>query len=215
LEVPALSIKERRVPRKYVILLVLSLGVVVLDHWTKYLAVRELTHRFQGQDTLSERLSSLYGKPVPEPGLDGYHYRPRRIVTVSDSFFRFRYAENPGAAFSLFGDLPRHVRGPLFHFISLGAVVFILAYYARLSASDPTQRWALYGLPLVLGGAVGNYMDRLARGFVIDFLEAHWFHRAYWPAFNVADMAICVGVGMLLVDGFVRKERPAEVGARA
>ena len=60
----------------------------------------------------------------------------------------------------------------------------------------------------MLGGAIGNYIDRLARGFVIDFLEAHWMEQAYWPAFNVADTAIVIGVGLLVIDSFVRKEEP-------
>ena len=60
----------------------------------------------------------------------------------------------------------------------------------------------------MLGGALGNYIDRLARGFVVDFVQAHWKDQAYWPSFNVADMAICVGVGMLILDAFVRKEPP-------
>ncbi len=64
-----------------------------------------------------------------------------------------------------------------------------------------------------MGGAVGNWVDRLARGFVIDFLEAHWYNKATWPNFNVADAAIVVGVGLLMVDAFVRKEQPAEAKA--
>jgi signal peptidase II len=63
----------------------------------------------------------------------------------------------------------------------------------------------------VLGGALGNYVDRIARGFVIDFLEAHWFDKAAWPSFNIADAAICVGVGMLVVDAFVRREEKVAV----
>jgi signal peptidase II len=104
--------------------------------------------------------------------------------------------------------LPEHLRGPLFHLVSLGAVALIAFYFSRLTGAAK-ERWAKVGLPLVLGGALGNYLDRLSRGFVIDFLEAHWFERAYWPAFNVADSAICVGVGLLVIDSFVRKETPA------
>jgi signal peptidase II len=63
----------------------------------------------------------------------------------------------------------------------------------------------------VLGGALGNYLDRLARGFVIDFIEAHWHERATWPSFNVADSCIVVGVGLLLLDGLLRRESKAEV----
>lgn len=195
-------------PRKYVILLAICLSVIALDQWTKWVAVDELTTRFEGQETFGQRADAFLS--TPEPGAYGLHYRPKRVVVLSEDFFRFRYAENTGAAFSLFGDLPKNVRGPFFHLITLGAVALILLYFRRLDGADPTHRWAIWGLPLVLGGAIGNYIDRLARGFVIDFLEAHWFHRAYWPAFNVADMAIVVGVGLMLVDGFLRKDVPAE-----
>ncbi|HSP80110.1 MAG TPA: signal peptidase II, partial [Myxococcaceae bacterium] len=110
----------------------------------------------------------------------------------------------------LFGDLPPAVRGPLFHVVSLGAVALILWFVGTLSGRNPKERWALWGAPLVLGGAIGNYIDRLARGFVIDFLEAHWYDKAAWPSFNVADMAIVAGVGLLMVDAFVRKDKAEE-----
>jgi len=197
------------VPRKYLLLLSVALGVIVLDQWTKYLVVRELTTRFDDQPTLSERLSAMYGEPPPL-GYDGLHFRSKRHIEISPSLFRLRYAENPGAAWGLFRGLPPHIRGPLFHLVSLGAVVFITWYFSKLSGKDPKERWALWGLPLVLGGALGNYIDRLARAFVIDFLEAHWYDKAAWPSFNVADSAIVVGVGLLLVDAFVRKETHTE-----
>ncbi|PTL84600.1 signal peptidase II [Vitiosangium sp. GDMCC 1.1324] len=196
-------------PRKYLLLLTVALGVIVLDQWTKYLVVRELTTRFDDRPTLGERLSAMYGEPPPQ-GFDGLHYRSKRYIEVSPSFFRLRYAENPGAAWGLFRSLPPNVRGPLFHVVSIGAVVLITWYFTRLSGKDPKERWALWGLPLVLGGAIGNYIDRLARAFVIDFLEAHWYDKATWPSFNVADSAIVLGVGLLLVDAFVRKETPKE-----
>lgn len=201
-------------PRKYVILIAVALGVIVLDQWTKYLVVRELTSQMQGQETLGGRLGAMFGEPPPQ-GFDGLHYRSRRSIEVADSFFRLRYAENPGAAWGMFRSLPPAQRAPLFHVVSLGAVVLIVFYFRKLSGSDPEEKWALWGLPLVLGGALGNYIDRLARGFVIDFLEAHWFDKAAWPSFNVADAAICVGVGLLLVDAFVRKEKPAPAQSKA
>jgi signal peptidase II len=89
-------------------------------------------------------------------------------------------------------------------------VILIGYYFSKLSGKDPAEKWAQWGLSLVLGGALGNYIDRLARGFVVDFIQAHWKDQAYWPSFNVADMAICVGVGMLILDAFVRKEQPAQ-----
>jgi len=193
-------------PRKYIVLLVVTLGIIALDQWTKYLVVRDFTILFDGVPTLGERLRAMYSSAPPE-GLDGMHYHPKRSLTISEDFFRIRYAENPGAAWGLFRNLPEDVRGPLFHVVSIGAVILISYYFMKLSGSDPAEKWALWGLPLVLGGAIGNYVDRLARGFVVDYLEAHWYDKASWPVFNIADSAICVGVGMLVLDAFVRREK--------
>lgn len=196
--------------RKYLFLLTVTLGLVALDQWTKYAIVGALTTRFDGRESTGERLKAMYGEPPP-PGLDGRHFRPKRSIEVSEAFLRLRYEENPGAAWGLFRDLPPHVRGPLFHVVSLGAVLLIGFYFSKLSGKDPAEKWARWGLALVLGGALGNYIDRIARGFVVDFLQAHWKDQAYWPSFNVADIAICVGVGLLILDAFVRKEeKPAE-----
>lgn len=189
--------------RKYVWLASIALAVLVVDHWTKWLVLDRLTTAFDGAPS---KLSVYLGK-APAPGYDGYHYRPKEQVVLSDDFFRLRYAENPGAAFGLFGNVPEQYRGPLFHLVSIGAVIMIGYYFSKLRG-EKNEVWARWGLPLVLGGALGNYVDRLARGFVIDFLEAHWFEKAYWPAFNVADTAIVVGVGLLVIDSFVRKEEP-------
>ena len=192
-------------PRKYLLLVIITLGVIALDQWTKYFVVGELTTRFDGLGSTGERLSAMYGEPPPL-GVDGRHFRSKRSVELSESFLRLRYEENPGAAWGLFRNLPPNLRGPLFHLVSIGAVVLIGYYFSKLSGTNPAEKWALWGLCLVLGGALGNYIDRLARGFVVDFIQAHWMDKAYWPSFNVADMAICVGVGMLILDAFVRKE---------
>lgn len=189
--------------RKYVWLAAIALVVIGLDQCTKFLVLDKLTTAFDGAPS---RLAVYFGA-APAPGFDSYHFRPKEHVVLSDDFFRFRYAENPGAAFGLFRTVPEHLRGPLFHLVSIGAVIMIAFYFSKLKG-EKNEVWARWGLPLVLGGAIGNYIDRLARGFVVDFLEAHWFDKAYWPAFNVADSAIVVGVGLLVIDSFVRKEEP-------
>lgn len=200
--------------RKYALLAGLTLAVLAIDHLTKYTVLAELTTALDGDITVSAKLSR-YFSDAPSVGFDGFHYRQKRSITLSENFFRLRYAENPGAAFGLFRNLPEHLRGPLFHVVSLGAVILIGFFYTKLTGQDPQEKWALWGLPLVLGGAIGNYIDRLARGFVIDFLEAHWFDKMAWPSFNVADTAICVGVGLLVVDSFVRKETKARLEVKA
>ncbi len=187
--------------RKYGWLAIVALIIIVADQYTKYVVLEKLTTAL---DVTPDKLRVFFGS-APEMGLDGLHFRSKAPIVLSSDFFRFRYAENPGAAFGLFRTLPENLRGPLFHLVSIGAVVLIGFYYSKLTGAK-NEKWAKWGLPLVLGGAIGNYMDRLARGFVIDFLEAHWFDKAYWPAFNVADSAIVVGVGLLVIDSFVRKE---------
>jgi len=196
--------------RKLTTLLLIALAVVVVDQAVKYWMVEELTTRFDALPTVGARLGALYGTPPPE-GFDGLHFRPKRSITITPNYLRIRYAENTGAAFGLFRGLPPAFRGLLFHLVSLSAVVLITLYYLRLSATAPEERFVRLGLALVLGGAVGNYVDRLARGFVVDFVEAHWHDRASWPSFNVADSCIVVGVGLLLLDGLVRRERKVEV----
>ena len=196
--------------KKYGWLAIIALTIIIADQVTKFVVLEKLTTAF---DSAPNKVSVFFGS-APEMGLDGLHYRPKEAVVLSSDFFRFRYAENPGAAFGLFRNLPENLRGPLFHVVSLGAVILIAFYFSKLTGAA-NEKWAKWGLPLVLGGAIGNYMDRLARGFVIDFLEAHWFDKAYWPAFNVADSAICVGVGLLVIDSFVRKEVKTPLRATA
>jgi signal peptidase II len=204
------------VPRKYLILVVLSGGVLFLDQWTKFWVVDNLTTYLDNRRDPGSKLRAMYSSAPPSAWADSLHFQQKRFITVKPDYLRIRYAENSGAAWGLFRNLPESVRTPFFHVVSIVAIILILFYFRRLSVSDRSDRWMLWGLPLVLGGAVGNYVDRLARGFVIDFIEAHWHDRATWPSFNVADMAICVGVGLLLFDSFLRREkRPAKASPAA
>ncbi|MBL8949826.1 MAG: signal peptidase II [Myxococcaceae bacterium] len=197
--------------KKWVLLIAVASVVIVLDQWSKYVVLRELTTAFDASDAFGERLH-IFTSDAPSPGFDGYHFRQKRTVTVSESFMRLRYAENPGAAFGLFRGLPDGLRGPLFHLVSIGAVFLILHYFRKLNGSKE-EVWAVAGLPLVLGGAIGNYLCRLSRSFVIDFIDAHWKDdpSLVWPSFNIADSAIVVGVGLLVIDSFVRKENNKKV----
>jgi signal peptidase II len=191
--------------RKYLWLLAVAVAVIAVDQWTKFLVLRDLTTAL---DTAPSHAAVFYGA-APEVGFDGYHFRSKEQVVLNESFMRLRYAENPGAAFGLFRSLSESARGPLFHLVSIGAVILIGFYFSKLTGAA-NERFVRVGLPLVLGGAIGNYIDRLARGFVIDFMEPVWNAKPWWPAFNVADSAIVVGVGLLLIDSFVRKEaKPA------
>ena len=113
-------------------------------------------------------------------------------------FFQFTYVRNTGASFSFLAQAGGWQRW-LFAGIAIAASVAILFWLKQLSKE---RRWEAAGWALVLGGALGNLIDRIAYGYVIDFLDAFYRHW-HFPAFNVADSAITVGVGVLLVDALI------------
>jgi signal peptidase II len=117
------------------------------------------------------------------------------------SFFNFVRAHNTGAAFSFLAGADGWQR---WFFIGLGAVaaVFIVWLLARHGG----QRMFGWALSLILGGAVGNVIDRVLHGHVVDFLQFHW-GGAYFPSFNVADSAITIGAILLVLDELLRVRR--------
>lgn len=186
-------------PRKWKLLAAAAAGTVVLDQATK-LAV---TRYFGGEEGST--------------------------LEVLPGWFDLILTHNPGAAWGVLGGIqPDSLRILVFVLISIGAIgmVLWLAWKAK-----PGQRAIVWSAGLVLGGAVGNLIDRVRLGRVIDFLDVYthapWFsnlmetvgkdpcHPAYgchWPAFNIADIAITIGVVLLATDGmFTRKpkESPA------
>lgn len=119
-------------------------------------------------------------------------------------------AKNRGGAWGLLQSTSENVRRPFFLLVSVAAIAFIVSLYRRLLHTQRALKW---GLPLVLGGALGNVYDRIRYGHVIDFIDAHgvWKDQPHhWPTFNVADIAICVGVGLMAVDMFSSK-RPKRI----
>ena len=124
-------------------------------------------------------------------------FRPGEQRPITD-FFSLTLAFNTGAAFSFMrdaGNWPRYV----FSAIAIAASVLIVWLLRRGG-----EAWYCAGLALILGGALGNLVDRIALGHVIDFLLLHWEHW-YYPAFNVADSAITVGAALLILDSFRRR----------
>ncbi len=117
----------------------------------------------------------------------------------------FILAKNRGGAWGLLQSTNENVRRPFFLLVSAAAIAFIVTLYRRLL---PTQRALKWGLPLVLGGALGNVFDRIRYGHVIDFIDIHVLYQGvdhHWPTFNVADIAICVGVGLMAIDMFTSR----------
>jgi signal peptidase II len=123
-------------------------------------------------------------------------------------------AKNRGGAWGFLQHQPEKVRKPFFVMVSIVAILLLVGLYRRVHPQQKALKW---GLPLVFGGAVGNLVDRIRYGHVIDFIDvqATWKGMAHhWPTFNVADIAICVGVGLMAVDMFTpRKLDPSDAFA--
>ncbi|MGQ0505967.1 MAG: signal peptidase II [Myxococcaceae bacterium] len=188
---------------KYALLLALGVLTVAADQVSKYLAVARLTTAMQAKSTLSERIHTFYDQKNPPA---------RHSHSVVPSYWDFRYVENPGAAWGMLADLPPRVREPFFHVVSLLAIAFIGWLFRGVDAG---QRLLQVALSLVMGGALGNVIDRVCRGYVIDFIDWHWRSNAQlrWPTFNVADAAICVGVTLMLLESLRARNRAPEVAA--
>ena len=139
----------------------------------------------------------LYTKHLVQQAFD---YGDRQTVT---SFFELVRFHNEGAAFSFLADAGGWQKW-FFTAVSVVAVVVI----TYLIIKNLHNKLFCFGLALVLGGAIGNLYDRVTLSYVVDFLYFH-VNDFYWPAFNVADTAICVGVALLLWDSFKQDKKDA------
>lgn len=165
--------------------------------------------------------SDIVTKLWAEKKLEGYP----GYVNVLDNHLMFVLAKNKGGAWGLLQGQSENVRRPFFLLVSVAAIAFIVTLYRRLQPSQHALKW---GLPLVLGGALGNVFDRIRYGFVIDFIDyrADWIKKLneliqkkypahivtdHWPTFNVADIAICVGVALMAIDMLTSRRGPKKV----
>ncbi len=122
-------------------------------------------------------------------------------VEIIPGFLNLTYIRNPGAAFGLLGNIDPSTAFLIFSSATALAVVALGYLYFATSPGMALTRW---GIALVLGGAVGNLIDRLRLREVIDFIDIHW-GSYHWPAFNVADSAITIGVAFILIETLFRK----------
>ena len=122
-------------------------------------------------------------------------------IPIIENFFNITYVRNKGAAFSFLSNASWRI--PFFITVSLVASAVILIAFRRMRDD---QELAQLSLAMVFSGAVGNLIDRVRLGEVIDFLDVHWYAH-HWPAFNVADSLICVGVFLLAVDMLLEDRR--------
>jgi signal peptidase II len=149
---------------------------------------------------------------------------PLEPLVIIEGHLNFALAYNRGGAWGLLQNASETLRRPFFLVVSLAAIAFIVSLYGKLLPGQRALRW---GLPLVLGGALGNLADRVTRGSVVDFIDyraewvqsmneliaklaSSWHVTDHWPTFNVADISICVGVGLMAVDMLTSGRRNAE-----
>lgn len=154
---------------------------------------------------------------------------PLDPMVLVEHHLNFALAYNRGGAWGLLQNASESLRRPFFLLVSMAAIAFIVSLYAKLQPGQRALRW---GLPLVLGGALGNLADRVTRGSVVDFIDyradwvqsmneliarvvSGWNITDHWPTFNVADISICVGVGLMAVDMLTAGRRNAEAHASA
>ena len=125
-------------------------------------------------------------------------------IKMIEGYFSLTYVRNQGAAFGIFNQAQPTFREIFFLSIPPIAVFVILLFLYNLPETETLE---IYALSLISGGAIGNYIDRLRFGYVVDFLDFHIKNFYSWPVFNVADSAIVVGVGILSILMFSKKKQ--------
>lgn len=161
--------------RKYWVFLIFCIGILFLDQWTKSLVVQNLPP-----------------------------YQRREVI---HGFFNLIHMRNPGGAFGIFGGERDGIGSLFFIGISLTAILAIIYIFIRLREGE---KILVLSFSLILSGAIGNLVDRLRYGEVVDFLQFYlpflpWQIFNPWPTFNVADSAICVGIGLMALE-FLKRD---------
>ncbi len=165
--------------RKYWVLLIVCIGVLLLDQWTKHLVQENLP---------------LY-----------------QAVEMIPGFFNLVHVRNTGGAFGIFGGRGGGLASILFVVVSVVAIGSILFFFFKAKEEEKTLS---ISLSLILSGALGNLVDRVQYGEVVDFLDFH-LRGYHWPAFNIADSAICVGIGLMALELFIRDSRRSKSQRRS
>lgn len=122
-------------------------------------------------------------------------------------FFNLTYVQNKGAAFGFLSQADPAFRVPFFIIVPVLALFAIFYIFQKI----PNHHWGTaVALSMIISGAIGNLVDRMMLGYVVDFLDFHWDDRYHFPAFNVADSVICIGVGIIIIDLILHDEELAE-----
>lgn len=133
----------------------------------------------------------------------------RRMVIV-EGFWNMVYVQNFGAAWGIFGERDESFRKPFFFGVSILAICLVLFIYRGLRNEERMMQWAL---AVIVGGAIGNFIDRVQYGYVVDFVD--WYitwngQEKHWPTFNVADVWLVVGMGLMAIQILFYKEPEQE-----
>ena len=163
--------------------LLIALGIMALDTWSKWL----IAARIDVHDS----------------------------VTLIPNLFQLVHVRNTGAAFGIGANAESHIVPLMLNIGAIGVFFVVVAYAFRTAVTD---RVLQVGLHLILGGAIGNLIDRFRLGYVVDFLDVYvnWGGQTHhWPAFNVADSAICIGIGLLFFDMRKKPEERANASVAA
>ena len=200
LQSPAVT-RQPRSAKALVVCMVAIAALAAIDLGTKHWAL----------DALSQP-SPFGSQPVCAADASG-RIQPQRAqgstVVLIDGYLEFRYAENCGAAFGFMRDMPTKVRKGVFYVAAAGAVVLLLWMFVT------GRGGALFALsvPMIIAGAIGNFVDRVRFGYVVDFVRFHIHDRWAYPTFNVADAWITIGVTLILIEGFMdsRREKRARL----
>ncbi len=175
----------------WIALAVMVVGSIGLDQATKHYAQSDLM-------TYSnpENISQYRGQRIPLYSVGS----PDRSTSQFFVAFSLNYVRNLGAAWGALSTLPDSIRIPFFYMVTVIAVIIIGLY---MKSTPWGHRLARFSLVLILSGAIGNFIDRIVHGYVIDWIDVRWNllgWRYDFPNFNVADSAITVGVSMLMID---------------
>lgn len=169
---PSATNQSRRPDAGKALYLLVSLVVLVVDQWSKWLIELQLD--------------------------------PHHVIPIIPKLLNLTNVRNTGVAFGLFAAHDNIVGTWILSLLGMAALAFVAYYFRQV---DPRERGLLVALALVLGGAVGNLIDRLASGGVTDFID-FYFGRYHWHTFNVADSAITVGIILMILTS-LRRDEPA------
>ena len=202
---------------KYIILLSILPTIIILDQWTKFLAVKHLTYGLEDayreeqkvlQKDMHDDRPAIFIDDLPFSTQIHYFYtsvvNPRSKIykEIIPSFWNHIYVENKGAAWGILSQTDDSFRIPFFTTVSIIAIIFIFLFFRKLTNEQVLLQFAL---AMVLGGALGNFTDRVHLQYVIDFID--WYIQDHhWPTFNVADSSISVGFALLILDMLLNKK---------